>query len=142
MLAGNLSSLAALAAIPEITQVAALASVSLDQAAARYMAVSEDLSVSRLLSLGAHVKPADTYEEQALDRCLDEISMARVSIVTTLLKASSGKGASTQAKMVMAESGEKVRGELKLLADLTDMSLAKFVVASGILNQLARDTVK
>ena len=141
-LAEALCNLELLATVPEIMQIAATGSASLAQSAATYIRISEDFSISKLLSLGRQLRPSDSYEELALSSCLSEIATARAKLISASFTFAKSKAAADSAEQVLAKDLETKKMELSVLTEKSDMTLAKIVVASGLLNQLARDTAK
>ena len=137
-----LGGLEALATLPEIMQIAASGSVSLIQSATDYIKVSEDFSISKLLSLGRQLRPSDAYEEQALSTCLSEIATARSNLIAAGFKTGKAKAKSANAPTDLAKDLDRMKMELSMLTKKSDMTLAKIVVASGLLNQLARYSSK
>jgi len=141
-LADALCTLELLATVPEIMQIAASGSATLAQSAATYIRISEDFSISKLLSLGRQLRPSDSYEEMALSSCLSEIATARAKLISSSFISGKGKAGTDGTSQAIAKELETKKMELSVLADQSDLTLAKIVVASGLLNQLARDTVK
>ena len=82
------------------------------------------------------------YEEQALMSCLSEIANARLGLIAKSFTSAKGKGGSDSGKQMLATDIRTKKMELSVLTEKSDMTLAKIVVASGLLNQLARDTAK
>jgi glutamate dehydrogenase len=141
-LASRLARLETLVSIPEMAKVSVTDQVSLADAASHYLRVSEDYGIEKILFLGRQVRAGDPYEEQALSTCMSEIATARSVLVSSALKQSAEERLAHAQGRSLPKENDFFKEDLKRLADQPDFSLAKIVVASGLLNQLARNAVK
>lgn len=140
-LAGDLAALKALVLVPEIALVAEATGDNLDRAAETFTGVTETLKISRLLSPANPLTPSDLYEEQALARSMDDISAARRAIAVQILADAKGaKGALNSWLMEHETVLARVTGQLAALTESGDLSLARYVLAASLLNELAVGT--
>jgi glutamate dehydrogenase len=138
-LAGELSLLRALVLVPEIALVAEATAENLDRAAATFTGVTETLRIGHLLNPQNPVTPTDRFEEQALARSLDEISAMRRAI--TILVLNGGKGERNPLGVWHAQNEKRIARattQLAVISDSGELTLAKYVLAASILNELAR----
>ena len=137
-LASELSWLKALVLVPEIALVADSAGDNLDRAATAFTGVTEALRIGRLLNPANPVVPADGFEEQALARSLDDISAARRAIAISALN--EGKGEKNLLASWLRNNETRISqatSRLSAIAESGEMSLAKYVLAASLLNELA-----
>ncbi|MBO3758247.1 NAD-glutamate dehydrogenase [Ciceribacter sp. L1K22] len=125
---------------PEIMQIRDLTRMTLAKAAEGYFAATAAFRIDDLLSLAARVTTADHYDSQALMRGVDRIREARRRIVCAALTQQGndrdpvGRWAAENARRL-----DRVRDELRVLIDSGEASLAKIVVAAGLVSDLAED---
>ena len=102
------------------------------------MAVSQRFHVGRLLSAAAHVVTSDAYESMALSRAQDQITSARRAIVTGVLTGSRKDKAPLESWLASDPARlTRLSGELAVLGDSGEATLAKVMVAAGLLGDLA-----
>ena len=137
-LASDLTGLKALVLVPEIAQVADASGENLDRAADTFTGVTETLRIGRLLTPANPVTTADMYEEQALARSLDDISSARRAIaVQVLTDGKGGKAPLNQWLMTHESTLARITGQLSAITESGDLTLARYVLAASLLNDLA-----
>jgi glutamate dehydrogenase len=137
-LASDLTGLKALVLVPEIALVAEASGDSLDRAADTFTGVTETLRIGRLLSPANPVTAADMYEEQALARSLDDISSARRAIAVQVLTDGKGSKAPLNQWLMAHEATlARITGQLSAITESGDLSLARYVLAASLLNDLA-----
>jgi glutamate dehydrogenase len=140
-LAGELSALKALVLVPEIALVAEASGDNLDRAAETFTGVTEMLKIGRLLSPTSPLTPTDIYEEQALTRSLDDISAARRAIAVQVLANGKGSKGALNAWLMDNEAVlARATGQLAAITESGDLSLARYVLAASLLNDLAVGT--
>ena len=137
-LAAEVAELQALLIVPEIMQICAVTGDSLGRASETYMAVSQRFHVGRLLSAATHVVTSDAYESMALSRAQDQITTARRAIVTGVLTGHR-KDKTPLDSWLASDAARLARlsGDLAVLGDSGEATLAKVMVAAGLLGDLA-----
>ena len=137
-LAADLSGLKALVLVPEIALVAEKADESLERAATAFTGVTEALRIGRLLSPTNPVTPSDSFEEQALTRSLDDIAAARRALAVKALGDAKGDRNPLGAWHERHETQiARASAQLAAIAESGDLTLAKYVLAASLLNELA-----
>jgi glutamate dehydrogenase len=137
-LAHDISLLTPLATIPEIAVIARESGEALEKAAISFMAVTDLFRISDILLRGSQLQSIEMFEEQALSHCLEDVALARRNITTSILRLARGAKDPVQSwREASAATTDMISRQMTGLLDTGDMSLAKIVVASGALTNLA-----
>ncbi len=142
-LAHDISLLMPLATIPEIAIIARESGETLEKAATSFMAVTNLFRVSDILLRGSQLQSIEIFEEQALSHCLEDVALARRNITTSILRLARGAKDPVQSwKEASSATTDMISRQMTALLDTGDMTLAKIVVASGALSNLANSIGK
>ncbi|MCY1493090.1 Bacterial NAD-glutamate dehydrogenase [compost metagenome] len=142
-LAEEISELALMTLVPEIMQIAAETGETLSRTAQGYFAVTDTLRINRLLAASDRVPATEQFEAMALSRAVSDIAAARRDITAAALR----EQKKDRNPVAAWEESERVRvaqatGQLRLLTEKGETTLAKITVAAGLLNDLARGRAK
>lgn len=142
-LAEEISELALMTLVPEIMQIAAETGETLSRTAQGYFAVTDTLRINRLLAASDRVPATEQFEAMALSRAVSDIAAARRDITAAALREQKKE----RNPVAAWEESERVRvaqatGQLRLLTEKGETTLAKITVAAGLLNDLARGRAK
>ncbi|WP_319517920.1 NAD-glutamate dehydrogenase [uncultured Martelella sp.] len=126
--------------VPEALQIAGRSGQSLERAARAYFSVTRLFHVSPLLTIAARMDPNDFYDSLALTRSMDQISASRRDLAANAL-IECGDAEDAVAAWQEAHSARvlQIAEQLERLVRSGDPSIAKTMVAAGLLNDLARD---
>lgn len=133
-LAGSLAALPALYGAPDAVVVAEAANCETGRAAATLFAVADWLGLPGLRARASAHTAADVYERLAIDQAIASIGVAEREIAIAV---ATGAHDDVEAWAVAHPDAERLRSAVAEIAR-ADFSLARLIVAAGLLEDLAK----
>jgi len=137
-LARQLSLLEAASIVPDIMLLSSQAHVSLEHTARCYFSLSEYIGINRLDEASRKIPVVDYYDGLALAQAGDRVTESLRSLVLHILKDFGGQENPTQLWLESAPAHISVIIEQMQALTRGDITLSRFIVAAGLMADLAR----
>jgi glutamate dehydrogenase len=134
-LAAEIASLPALAAAPDITNVADATGRPFADIAATYFAASAYFRLDRLIEQARGVAVSDYFDRLAVDRALDQIAESQRRLAGEMAATGTGAGALEAWVKPRAATVERIRAAIHEIAG-SGLTISKLTVAASLLGDL------
>jgi len=137
-LARDIALLSTLVITPEVLAISERTGTTLARAVECFFAVTDMFRIDRILQAAGRIVTVDHYDNVALQRSVDRIAETRRNLVAAALERHPG----TRDPVAAWQAEDRgpigrVAGELASLADGGDATLARIIVAAGLLGDIA-----